>query len=881
MRHLRRLFAKVWNLFHRGRAEHDLAREVASHLALLEDEYLRRGLAPEDARMAARRAYGGVEQAKDLHRDERSFVWIEQLLQDLRHAVRSLRKSPAFAAVALLSLAFGIGVNTAIFTLVNGILLKNLPVPDPHRIVQLSAHLPEFDSSGFSFPVYRELRRQNGIFADVIAFAGRSTALDLGGEPSKIDFELVTGSYFSFFGARPALGRLLDEEDDRAEGAHRVCVLSYHAWQVYLGGDPRVLSRTVRAGGVPLQVVGVAAPDFVGAELQQRYDLWAPTALASDLDKHPRDTPDMIWLHLLARLRPGISSSEARDRLLSASRPIEDALPKNRANAGAVYRIRDGSNGFDNWRTELHDPLLILMGAVFLVLLVACANLANLLLARAHERHQEFAIKLSLGISRWRLLRQLLVETFLLAFFGGAAAYFLSLGLTRFLLALFNAGQRFRSLQVNPDRSVLFFAFGVCVLTALIAGLYPAWQASRTDAAPGLKGETLQGVRRSLVRRALILVQVTLAVVLLFGASLFSHSLRKLKTVNLGYDIDHMLTVTVQEPNVFAMLSASKAERPELANLLARVRQLPNVEAAAFSNPGALSAAWMSDDITARENSRKVQDVSFLMVSPGYFAAMRIPLFRGREFQPSDRKGAPPVAIVNQRLASMLAPGRDALGKHFDGWGLKNIEVVGIVGNSRYRNVREDIMPVAYLAIGQSPPVGGALEIRYRGSITDVEREVRDIVKTIGLEVNSASSMELMRDNIIAQDRLLTFLSSLFGVLGTALALVGIYGLISYSVTRRTREVGIRMSIGAQRADVLWLFLREAMLLVSGGLLLGLPLALALARLLRKLLFEVSTSDPAGVSATLVLLLLGGLAASLLPARRATRVNPVQALRYD
>jgi predicted permease len=872
---LRRLRSKLRNFFGRRRADQEMVREIASHLALLEDEFLRRGMDLPEARLAARRAYGGVEQSKELHRDARSLVWLEQMRQDLRHAWRSLRKSPAFVAVALLSLAFGIGVNTAIFTLVNGILLKTLPVPDPRRIVQLSAHVDKFESNTFNFPVYRELRRQSSIFADAIAFTSLPATLDLSGDQSKIALEMVTGSYFAFFGARPALGRLLDEEDDRVERAHRVCVLSYGTWQSHFGGDGSVLNRMVRIGGVPLRVVGVAAPDFIGAELQRRYDLWVPTALAVDFTGHTRETPNYIWLKVMARLRPGMPPAEAKSRLASVSPSIEGALPQDRANAGALYYFRDASKGFDSWRTELRDPLLILMGAVTVVLLVACANLANLLLARANERHQEFAIKLSLGISRWRLLRQLLVETFLLAFAGGLAAYFLSVGLTRFILVLFNAGQRYTNLHVAPDVYVLMFTFSVSVLTAVIAGLYPAWQASRTDSTPGLKGATL-GLRRGLVRRSLILVQVALAVVLLFGGSLFAHSLRNLKTVDLGYDIDHLLTAEID-----ALTLDRPATHSGLVNLLTRVRQFPDVESAALSNPAVLTGALMSGDLTINEDSRHVDEVSFQIVSPGYFRTMRIPLFRGRDFQPADRKGSSPVAVVNQRLASLLSPGQDPIGKHFNGWSTKNIEVVGVAGNSTYQNVREGQRPIVYLAFDQQGD-WAPLQIRYRGSAGQVEREVRQLVKTSapGFEVASVSAMVLMRDTIIAQDRLLAFLSTLFGALGTTLALVGIYGLISYSVTRRTREIGIRMSIGAQRSDVLWLFLRESASLVAGGMLIGLPLALLLARFLRKMLFEVSTSDPLGISVTLALLVFGGLLASVIPARRATRVNPVQALRY-
>jgi len=889
MRSCRRFFSRLDAFFHCGRAERELRREIAAHLTLLADDFERRGMLPEEARRAALRAYGGVEQAKELHRDERSFVWLEQAFQDLRHACRGLARSPAFVAVAVLSLAFGIGVNAAIFTLVNAILLKNLPVPDPHRIVQLSAHIPKagIDSSGFSFPVYRELRRRTEIVADIAGFTGSAAVLDVNGVPRKIDLQLVTGSYFPFFGGRPALGRLLDEEDDRVEGAHPVCVLSYPAWKIHFGGDPHVLGQTIRINGIPLRIVGVAGSDFVGAELQRRYDVWAPMAVIHDLLHRPRESPNYGGISALARLRPGISLRKAGARFEAASRAIEDALPRRHPQAGAIYQVRDASKGFDRWRSTLHDPLLILLGAVTLVLLVACANLANLALARNHERGREFAIKLALGIGRWRLFRELLAETVVLTFGGGALAFLLSLALTRFLLALFNAGAHSQNLHVAPDASILLVTFGVCLLTALIAGLYPAWQASRTDPARDLQGESSQGVRGGLIRRLLILAQVTMAVVLLFGAGLFVHSLRNLNMIDLGYDIQRVLTVELDQRGTAQMFKPVTAP-PALAAVLARVRQLPGVASAAFSRPGVLSGGFMIAGIRTTDASGNPPNIqtSFLLAGTGYLATLRIPLLRGRDFTAVDRPGGNLVAIVNQYLASRIWPGQDPIGKHFDGWNLKNIEVVGLIGYTKYQDVREQPRPIAILAFDQTPVVGASLEIRSLGPGLEqarIEREVREIVKSTApdYQVSEVATMELMRDNLIAQDRLLAFLATLFGVLGTALALVGIYGLISYAVTRRTREVGVRVSVGAQPGDVVWMFLRESLTLVAAGMLLGLPLALVLARFARGLLFEVSAADPAGIGATLSLLMLGGLAAAFVPARRATRIDPMQALRHE
>jgi predicted permease len=869
---LRRFFARCHAFLFRDRAEREMNREISSYQALMEED---RGHPPRFA----------AEQAKEAHRDARSFVALEQLWQDIRHAARGLVKSPRFSAVAVISLALGIGANTAIFTLVNGILLKKLPVPDPERIVQIKAHLNSFESSGFSYPAAREVMRQKEIFSDFAAFSSLRGVLDLEGDPQKIDLLVVGGDYFSFFGARPWRGRLIDNDDDRVELAHRVCVIGYQLWRNQFGGDEHIVGRSVRVNGVTLQVIGVAAPDFVGAELQRRFDLFTPTAMVADFNHNARENPYSVWLRLLGRLRPGLSFDEARARLAVASKAIEAPLAKDRANADAVYTFREASHGFDSWRSELSDPLNILMGAVALVLLVACANLANLLLARASERQREFAIKVSLGISRWRLMRQTLIESFMIALCGGAAGIALSIALTRVLLDTFNAGNEWRPLTVSMDRPVLLFTFGASLITALIAGLYPSWQAARTDASAGLKGSAIHGLGRGVVRRALILVQVTLAVVLLFGASLFTHSLRKLKTISLGYNIQEVLTADINDNGPRSALKPVISP-PALGEVLARVKQLPAVESAAWSMPGVLSSGSMSTSITVTDRSGQehaARNVHALFAGPGYLHTLGIPLLHGRDINDADRANAPQVALVNQRLAEELWPGQDAIGMSIKGWGNKEVQVVGVVGNSIYSDVREKPKAVLYQPFDQMPVTGGALEIRTRGSQTQVEHDVREIVKavTTGYRVSNMASMAVMRDNLIAQDRLLTFLSSLFGALGTLLALVGIYGLISYSVSCRNREIGIRMSLGAQVGAVLWLFLREGALLLIAGIVVGAPLALVLARFLQKLLYQVKTDDLPSIWATVAVLALTGLAASFIPARRATRVNPVEALRCE
>jgi predicted permease len=744
--------------------------------------------------------------------------------------------------------------------------------------VQVVAHKKMFAAGAFSYPVYRELRRQTGVFASVIAYQQVMHLVDFGGGPVRAEFALISGSYFGFFAAQPALGRLIDEKDDEVEGGSPVCVLSYDAWQERFGGDPGVLNRTIRVDGLPLRIIGVAPRGFIGADLERRQEVWAPTTVASDLLYLKRDSTRPSWLRIMGRLKPNVSLAEGNARLEAASPAIEAAASVQNMSPGGFYRLLDGSHGNDSWRSSLHDPLSILMGAVSLVLLVACANLANLLLARAGERRQEFAIKLALGIDARRLLRQLMLETVAIALTGGALAWMVALTVTRYLLDLFNAGVTYRQLRVAPDASVLLYTLAACLLTAVIAGLYPAWQASRTDIARRLP----MTAGRGFLRRGLILVQVTLAVVLLFGASLFAHSLRKLKTIDLGYDIERVLSVSIDSSG---SRQNFKPALPELTEALERVRRLPGVEAAAWSDLGMLSGSVgeFSTEVSDASGRTRQVEAHMILAGAGFLRTMRMPLFKGRDFGPGDRPGTAPVALVNQKLAALAWPREDPIGKQIHLRDKTEVEVIGVVGDSKYSDPREADQPIFYYSFDQRPGAPGTLQIRCRGDMDAIARDVREIVRTTApaYQVSNVASLEVLRDGVISQDRLLAFLSSLFGGLGTALALAGIYGLIAYSVTRRTREVGIRMSVGAQRGDVLWLFLRESAVLVAAGMAVGMPLALAMARFAGKMLYGVSTMEPADIALTLTAMAAGGLAAAYLPGRRAARIDPVRALRYD
>ncbi len=877
---MRRFLARTVSFLRREQADREMAREIESHLVLIEDDFVRRGMTPEEARLAARRTWGGVEQTRELHRDARSFVWLEQLFQDARHAWRSLVKSPSFVAVAMLSLAFGIGVNTAIFTLVNGILIRKLPVAGPERIVQINGKLGEFNTNAFSLPAFRELRRRAEIFSDVIGFSAAAAMLEAGQEPKSINLEIVTGSYFSFFGGRPELGRLLAPDDDR-DGARPVCVLSHRLWRTQFGADPAVRGRQVRINGVSVEVAGVADAGFGGAEPLRPHDLWVATSFP-DAQHAGRQSFSQIWIHAMGRLRRGISLAEGRARLESASRAIEEALPQDRPNADAIYILKDGSKGFDSWSSTLHDPLIVLMAAVSLVLMVASANLANLLLARMSDRRREFAIKLSLGVSRWRLLRQLLMEALALALAGGAAGILISAGLTSFLLKVFKAGNRARPLAVSPDPAVFAFAFGVCVLTALVAGLYPAWRASRADPVVSLKGGTAREYGRSAARRILILVQVALSVPLLFGAGVFTHSLRNLQAIDLGYDIDHVLTFDLRARTA---LKDADAAAPALLATLERVRRLPGIESAAYAFPGVLSENSMATQLKIRESSGALRNLGMRMLmtaGPGYFATMRMRLVRGRDFSPADRSGGPRVAIVNERFASRVWPGQDPIGKRLM-TGPLDMEVVGLVRDAKYQDFRDAAPATLYVPRDQMPDDAAVMTVRCHGSLAAAERAIRGVIGNTlpEFQVSGVSSLDASRDGQMSRERALAFLGSLFGALGTALSLVGIYGLISYSVSSRAREIGVRISVGAQTHHVLWLFARESVALTAAGALIGIPAALMLSRFIAKLLYKVPTYDPAAVAIALGALAAGALLASLFPCRRAARIDPMEALRCD
>lgn len=816
---------------------------------------------------------------------------LEQTVQDLRHGWRMLRKNPGFASIAILSLALGIGVNTAIFSLLYGIVLQDLPLKDADRVVQLQARsepATPFTITSFNYSEFQELRQQRSIFDDAVGVSELPAVLDVGSNSQNINLEYVTGNFFSFFAARPEVGRLLNQEDDHVVGAHPVCILSDEAWRIHFARDPRIIGKFVRVNTVPLQVVGITVPNFVGATLQRRCDMLAPTAMLRVLQNEERDNTFNAGLHVLAKLRSGVSLAESKARLIAASPGIEASLPTQRPFTHLKYDLADGSKGLDDWRTELRKPLLILMSTVGLVLLIACANLTNLFLNRASERQQEFAIKLSLGMDQWRLSRQLLIESLLLTLGGGLVGNLAAWLLLRVLVSFFNAGGN-NSLDVSMNRAVLWFTLGVSMATALIVGTYPAWFASRTKSAAILKGGSRHLTPPSNVRRILIAVQVSLSVILMLGAALFARSLGNLELVDLGYDIDHVVALSLVPRHV----QSTPQHGPPMVQLssdfqefLGRAKQLPGIKAAALSFPGVLQGLGMQGTVTTHDDAERISkgvNCSFLIVSPHYFSTLGIPILRGRDFTDSDRTGSPIVALLNRRAAELLTPAGKAVGKYLDLNMAKGVEVVGVVGNSKYQNIRESTTPIVYMSAYQMPVMAVTVFLRIPTQMARAEKEARALLSSTApsFQMSNATTMELIRDGLLARDRLLALLSSLFGALGTIMALVGIYGLIACSVTSRTREIGVRMSMGAQQSSVLNLFIGEALKLLIIGIVIGLASGLLLGRFVASLLFGVLPTDPRLAAIALGLVLIGGLLAALVPAVRAIRMNPADALRYE
>jgi putative ABC transport system permease protein len=843
------------------------------------------------------------------------------LVQDVRFAFRMFVKSPAFSAVVVLSLALGIGVNTAIFSLVDAVLLEMLPVRDPHQLVLLT----DPDSSGvsigsqtgvralLSYSEFSQLRGQTEVFSGLLAAQSRSQRLSLGlggtddaTEPAQC--KLVSGEYFRVLGVQAILGRVLEAEDDRGPGTGPVAVMSFGYWSRRFGRDPAVLGRPIRVHQTMFSVVGVAPPRFFGETVGDSPDLWMPLTMQPQvmpgrdfLSNREYSLEKVMWLHVMGRLKPGIGLEQAQVAVDASFRQQLQAQDSPRLTADERRDLMDqrlvlspGSRGASPLRKNAAAPLLLLMALVTLVLFVTCANVANLLLARATNRQREIGVRLALGAGRGRLVRQLMTESIVLGLAGGAVGLLFARWGQELLVSLITAEGVPLPPDLAPDARVLGFTALASLLTGIVFGLAPALRAGKLDLNSSLK----EGARGSTgsarprfgmpLGKILVVAQVAMALLMLVGAGLFVRSLQQLAAVTLGYDSEHLLLLRVDPiPAGYKGAAALVVQQ----QLLDRIAAVPGVRAVSLSENGLFSGTESQDPISIaghRSGSDEAMEARWDQVGPNYFSTVGIPVLLGREIGPQDAGNAPPVGVINETMARAYFGSENPVGKivtdeypgnHF------SFQVVGVMKDAKYNSLREETPRRFYIPYFRALAEVGAvvLEVRTLASPGAVAAAVRHEIQAVdtNLQITSVKTMEDLVNRSTAQDRLLASLSSFFGVLALLLACLGLYGIMSYSIGRRANEIGIRMALGAQNLTVLWMVLRETFVLVALGLAIGLPAAFAAARLISSQLFGLGPVDAvATAGATLLLLAVAGIA-GFLPARRATRVDPMVALRYE
>ena len=835
------------------------------------------------------------------------------LLGDLRLALRGLRRSPLFAAVAILSLGLGIGANAAIFRLIDQVLLRQLAVRDAGQLVMLyqqGSHMgSNMGSRMHSYPLYQDLQQKAEPLSQVLCRRLWPASVSVGRETERVEAELVSGNYFSMLGVGPAIGRVFtSREDDQVYQGHPVVVLSHGYWVTRFGRDPGVVGRKIRVNDYPMTIVGVSAEGFTGLDPTRSPQLRVPVlmqpVMMPDISWLRMDDRRSRWVQVFARLKPGYTMESARPKLqglFTQVRAYEMTLPA--AKDWSAYEraqfmkgqllAAPAATGYSPTRNDFSTALIVLMGMVGLVLLIACANVANLLIARGFARQKEVAVRLSLGASRGCLVRQLLVESLVLAAAGAVVGLVLAFAVTRGLLALVPTQGQPLLVSATPDLRVLGFTLLLTGATAVVFGLLPALRASRPDPWTTLKDTTgsIAGAGGSLfLRKGLVVAQVALSFLLLAGAGLFVRSLQNLKGTETGVAVENLVTFELAP----ALGGYDNVRATQFyQELLERLRSAPGVQSAAYAAVGILSGdEWDSSMVVEGHTAKDGENMQMWMnrISPGYFEAMKLPLQEGRDFRRDDARDFKQlsdfkVAIVNRRFADHFFPGRSAVGKRIafdDGPNTKlTIEIVGVADNALYEGPREGIRRQVYLpSYGNNPAV---FYVRTRTPSASVSNLARSEVRRLdsGIPVYNLKTVEGQLDETLLVDRLIATLSAGFGLLATILASVGLYGVMAFLVARRTKELGIRLALGAQRRRVTWMVMREVVFLLLVGLAVGVPASLGLGRYVSGQLFGIRPHDPAIAGLTVLLLAAVSTAAGLVPALRASRIAPVSALREE
>ena len=830
--------------------------------------------------------------------------------RDVQYGLRMLGKSPAFTAVAVVTLALGIGANTGIFSITQQVLLQRLPVPHPEQLVLLyspgpqQGHVESDESDGsesFSYPMYKDLRDHNTILAGLAAKFSAPVSVAFRGQTERASSDLVSGNFFDVLGVRATIGRIFAADDTPGAGANPVVMLGYGFWKRRFGGDTGLLNQSLLVNNQPMTVVGIVQPGFEGIQLGRVPDLYIPITMKAQITPNWNglDNRKDYWVKLIGRLKPGISRTQAEAGLLPAYHAIlENDLPlytgwndqrKKEFLAKAII-LRDGSKGRPIFQNGNRQGLLTLMGMVGLVLFIACANVAGLLTARGAARQREICVRLSLGASRWRLIRQLVVESCLLsiagALLGLLIASWTSDGLVRFAMENEDAQGLSSALSVP----VLLFAMGLALVCGIAFGVAPALRATRVELAATLKdqaGSLSAGLVQARLRKGLVISQVALTLLLVTAAAGFARSLYNLQHVDLGLRPSHVLQFSVEpELNGYNPLRAVAFFR----QLEERLAALPGVQTFSGATIPVLAGDdWGSNVTVEGEPPEKAGNTHALRnaVGANYFSTMGIPLLAGREFTQQDTAESPKVVVINETMAKMFFPGRDPIGRHMkfgSGSSPLNIEIIGVVKDSKHQGVKEEVRPFVYMPYTQDPTVGRiTYYIRTQQDPAAIAAAIRSTVAQLdaNLPVVGLRSLELQIEMSISGDRLLAFLTVAFGILAALLAAMGIYGLLAYTVTQRTREIGVRMALGAEPRHVRRMILGDVTRLAGIGIVAGLPLAYGISRLTNSLLYNVKSFDVPSFMVALLALVLVASVAGYAPAWRATRVDPMVALRYE
>jgi predicted permease len=830
------------------------------------------------------------------------------LLQELRYGARMLLKKPGFTLITVLTLSLGIGANTAIFSVADKLLLRSLPVKDPQQLALVSGETvnPKFRNNIFSYPNYVDYREQNEVFSGLLAFNQTPIKLGAGEQAEKIGLEMVSGNYFDLLGVAAAQGRVIGDDDNRNEDAHSVAVISHSCWQRRFGGQSNVVGQTLLLNGVSYTIIGVAPAGFAGLRLGAPAEAWVPLMMRRQLLAATTSTFErkLAWLTLMGRLKPGVGLAQAQVSFDLTARRIWEAntTPSERQlpfNEKRLY-LESGGQGISYLRENLRPTLKLLLAIVALLLVLACANVANLLLARAAGRRKEIAVRLALGASRWQIVRQLMTESLLLAALGAGAGLLLAPWLYELIFA-FQTGFTIENstLQNSLDARVLGFTALTALLSGMVFGLAPAWQSARTDLIPALKdGEAsaAPGEHYWNARNALVVTQVALAMVMLVGAGLLVRSLQHLFAIDPGFRAENLLIVPLELPRAAyaaANDEASKRAVDERNNhyftqVVERVKALPGVESAATAGITPFMQILSKNSVVIEGWQPKPGEniaIDSAGVGPGYHELLGIPLVQGRGFTERDNATAPGVVIINEALARTYYPNQNPLGKRLSlGQGRPWLEIIGVARDHRLRSLTE--APIPRLELPASQRYYGAsarLIVRTKldplAVLPAVRREALALNAQVTIDAPTTVYDELK--NTIAPTRMASILTSLFGLTALLLAAIGLYGVMSQTVSRRTREIGIRMALGAGQSDVLRLVLKQGLLLTGLGLALGMIAALLLTRLIRTLLHGVSTADPATFGLVALLLAAVAFLACWIPARRATEVDPMVALRQE